>query len=87
MNRCEENSSYSGTFHQKSATYELFEKKYAAMVGFSKFYLVTHTPDESLTEYIHSVNNEKTLIFWDATELANLSSRLGLAGWLLDKAS
>ncbi len=56
------------------------------MGGFSKFYFVTHSPEEKLQHMI-SEQKEGDFIFWGAEQLAQQAVRNGLVGWLMDPAS
>ncbi len=56
------------------------------MIGFARFYFVTHSPDSSLAK-ISKESTDSSFISWDAEELARKTVRNGLAGWLIDKAS
>jgi hypothetical protein len=68
------------------AVFKRYEEKYADMRGFAKFYFVTHSPNSDLQSFATKESSE-TFIFWGAEELANLATRTGLVGWLIDKAS
>lgn len=63
-----------------------YREKYADMRGFSRFYFVTHSPNERLRKEAIE-GDDPAFILWDADKLAWHAIRGGLTGWLLDKAS
>ncbi len=63
-----------------------YKSRYAKLKDYGRFYFVTHTPSNSLTEK-SKTNDDKSYILWDADELAAQAIRGGLTGWLIDKAS
>lgn len=69
-----------------ASTYRAYEAKFADMTGFSRFYFVTHSPDDSLIK-ISSEENDGAFVFWGVEQLAEQSVRNGLVGWLIDRAS
>ena len=68
------------------SVYRSYEAKFTDMKSFTRFYFVTHSPDESL-QAIPEVASNSSFIFWDVNELARQAVRNGLSGWLIDKAS
>ena len=68
------------------AVYRAYQEKFVDMIGFSKFYFVTHSADENL-ESFSSSETSNIFVFWGVNELAQQAARNGLAGWLIDKAS
>lgn len=69
-----------------SAVWRKHKKIYADMQGFSRFYFVTHSPDEQLRRDA-ATGDDGDFVLWDAQQLALMAIRVGLTGWLLDKAS
>jgi hypothetical protein len=63
-----------------------YRAKYADMRGFSRFYFITHSPDEALRKEAADAD-DPGFILWDAEKIAWHAVRGGLTGWLLDKAS
>lgn len=63
-----------------------YREKYADMRGFSRFYFVTHSPNEALRSEA-SAADDPAFILWDVERLAAQAVRGGLTGWLLDKAA
>lgn len=69
-----------------AAVFRKYARIFADMQGFSRFYFVTHSPTDALSkEAVKLVGSE--LVLWDARQLARMATRVGLTGWLLDKAS
>lgn len=64
-------------------TYNTYKSKFENMLGFSKFYFVTHTAEFNNND----IANNNKFIFWDENELAKQALRNGLIGWLIDRAS
>lgn len=69
-----------------AAVWREYKDKYADMRGFSRFYFVTHSPNEELRREA-ATSDDQDFILWDAERLAAQAIRGGLTGWLLDKAS
>jgi hypothetical protein len=67
-------------------TFMSYQEIYSNMLGYSKFYFVTHTPSEQLVRAALQ-NKDSSLILWGAEELAQFAAKNGLVGWLIDKAS
>jgi hypothetical protein len=65
--------------------YSDYRAKFVDTRGYSRFYFVTHSPDEQLTQM--DKQNDDNFEFWGPRQLAEHSARNGLVGWLLDKAS
>ncbi len=63
-----------------------YREKYADMRGFSRFYFVTHSPNETLRNEAMAAD-DPAFILWDVERLAAQAVRGGLTGWLLDKAA
>lgn len=70
----------------KAAVWRGYRKKYADMRGFSRFYFVTHSPDEDLQKAV-AATDDQDFVFWGVEQLASQAIRGGLTGWLLDKAA
>lgn len=68
-----------------ATVWHAYREKYSAMRGFSKFYFVTHSPDDDLTREAEDVP-DPDFILWGVRQLASQAVRGGLTGWLLDKA-
>jgi len=68
------------------AIYNLYQEKFKDMLGFLRFYFVTHSPDLSL-ETLASQPNDGKFVFWGPEQLARQAARNGLVDWLIDKAS
>jgi hypothetical protein len=66
--------------------YRSYQAKFADMRGFSRFYFVTHSPDQNI-QAILTGESDKSFMFWGAKQLAEQAARNGLIGWLKDKAS
>lgn len=69
-----------------AATFRSYRDKYADMLGFSRFYFVTHSPDPSLQKIAADVI-DPSFVLWTADHLALQAVRNGLVGWIIDKAS
>lgn len=69
-----------------AAVWRTCRDTFERMYGFSRFYFVTHSPEDDLPEAVANAANP-ALVLWDAEKLALMSMRGGLTGWLLDKAS
>lgn len=69
-----------------ASVYRSYQAKFADMGGFSRFYFVTHSPDESLKE-ISLEANDDNFVYWGVEQLARQAARNGLIGWLIDRAS
>lgn len=63
-----------------------YRDTYADMQGFTRFYFVTHSPDDRLRREASDAD-DADFVLWDAEQLALMAIRGGLTGWLLDKAS
>lgn len=70
----------------KTAVWRSYREKYADMRGFSRFYFVTHSPDEDLRKAVEAADDHD-FVFWGVDQLASQAVRGGLTGWLLDKAA
>ncbi|MBK6591889.1 MAG: hypothetical protein IPG23_03605 [Burkholderiales bacterium] len=70
----------------KAAVWRAYREKYADMRGFSRFYFVTHSPDEDLRKAVEAADDQD-FVFWGVDQLASQVVRGGLTGWLLDKAA
>lgn len=72
---------------KSTANYQTFldyQARFSDMGGYSRFYFITHKPDENLK----NVKCENTdMVLWDSNKIAELSVRSGLSDWLIDKAS
>lgn len=66
--------------------YRAYREKYADMRGFTRFYFVTHSPNESLKKEAGAAD-DPSFVFWGAEQLAQQAVRGGLTGWLIDKAA
>jgi hypothetical protein len=66
--------------------YLAYRDKYADMRGFTRFYFVTHSPNESLRKEAGAAD-DPSFVFWGAEQLASQAARGGLTGWLIDKAA
>lgn len=66
--------------------YRSYRDKYADMRGFTRFYFVTHSPDETLRREAESAD-DPSFVFWGPEQLAQQAARGGLTGWLIDKAA
>jgi hypothetical protein len=69
-----------------AAVWRAYRDKYADMRGYSRFYFVTHTPNEALRSEAAAADDQD-FILWDVWQLASQAVRGGLTGWLLDKAA
>lgn len=67
------------------AIWQDYKARYADMRGFTRFYFVTHSPNEALRKEAATTADEN-YIFWGVEQLASQAARSGLTGWLLDKA-
>ncbi len=63
-----------------------YQQKFQDMQGFSRFYFVTHSPNNALAA-IPKESGDGAFIIWDDADLAGLAVRNGLIGWLVDRAS
>lgn len=63
-----------------------YSQRFSDMQGFSRFYLVTHSPKPNLIEAAKN-DSDSNLTLWGVEMLASQVIRGGLTGWLLDKAS
>ncbi|HEV2199015.1 MAG TPA: hypothetical protein VGR73_04280 [Bryobacteraceae bacterium] len=68
------------------SVYRSYQAKFADMKGFSRFYFVTHSPDENIQANLAGESDEN-FVFWGVEQLAQQAARNGLTGWLIDKAS
>ena len=69
-----------------AAVWRAYREKYADMRGFSRFYFVTHSPNEDLRKEAEAAD-DPDFVLWDVERLAAQAVRGGLTGWLLDKAA
>lgn len=69
-----------------AAVWRAYREKYADMRGYSRFYFVTHSPNEALRSEAAAAD-DLDFILWDVGHLAAQAVRGGLTGWLLDKAA
>lgn len=67
-------------------TFECYKKRFENMIGYSRFYFVTHSEDKKLRDAVTDLDDE-LMIFWGVNKLAEYSVKNGLLGWLIDKAS
>jgi hypothetical protein len=65
--------------------YRAYREKFADMRGFTRFYFVTHSPDDGLREKAKATD-DASFVFWGPEEITQLALRNGLTGWLFDKA-
>lgn len=63
-----------------------YRDRYVNMRGYSRFYFVTHSPTDELLRLARQ-HDDRTLLFWDAEDIAAQAVRGGLVGWLIDKAT
>ncbi len=68
------------------SVYRSYQAKFADMRGFSRFYFVTHSPDENILASLAG-QSDSSFVFWGVEQLAQQAARNGLIGWLIDKAS
>jgi hypothetical protein len=68
------------------SVYRAYQAKFADMRGFSRFYFVTHSPDQSIEANL-ALASDNGFVFWGVEQLAQQAVRNGLVGWLIDKAS
>jgi hypothetical protein len=66
--------------------YSNYSARYAAMVGFDRFYFVTHSVIADLEAAGESARTTG-VEFWGSRRLAERAARSGLAQWLIDKAT
>lgn len=65
------------------STFVRYERIFNAMSGgYSRFVFATHSPDQRLSSTVPS----ESIDLWFAPQIAQHAARLGLAGWLIDKA-
>jgi hypothetical protein len=65
--------------------YQDYSARYAAMVGFDRFYFVTHSAIPELGMQNESTSGSAIKV-WGSRSLAERAVRSGLAQWLIDKA-
>jgi len=66
--------------------YQDYRKRYARMVGFNRFYFVTHSPDADALVETSGAEGDRFHV-WGPRKLADYAARNGLVGWLIDKTS
>ena len=64
------------------AVWSTYREKYADMRGFSRFYFVTHSPNNALIRAATEAG-DTSFILWTAEQLAKQATRGGLTGWLI----
>ena len=67
------------------AVYRKYRDKYADMRGFSRFYFVTHSPDNDLSNEA-ALASDPSFVLWGPEKITQLAVNSGLTGWLMDKA-
>jgi hypothetical protein len=68
--------------------YREYEVRYLSMVGFDRFYFVTHSPiDAEVANESAGANRPARVIFWGSRSIAQRAAHSGLAQWLVDKAT
>ncbi|RPH53757.1 MAG: hypothetical protein EHM84_03225 [Lysobacterales bacterium] len=66
--------------------YRDYSARYAAMVGFDRFYFVTHSAIAGLEK--EGASARRTGVnFWGSRSLAERAAHSGLAQWLIDKST
>jgi hypothetical protein len=68
--------------------YREYVARYATMVGFDRFYFVTHSPiDAEVAGDGAGATDPSGVRFWGSRSLAQRAAHAGLARWLIDKAA
>lgn len=70
-----------------ASNYNDYKMRFETMIGFNKFYFVTHSPTQQLINQLNNDDEDDGIIFWDAYKLAEYSVKNGLTGWLINKAT
>lgn len=68
------------------AVWRDYRERFIDMRGYTRFYFVTHSPSEALLRLV-AETDDASYRFWDVREIAAQAARLGLTGWLLEKAA
>jgi hypothetical protein len=68
--------------------YRDYALRYVSMVGFDRFYFVTHSPiDAEVAAESAGASNPPGVRFWGSRSIAERAVHSGLAQWLVDKAT
>jgi hypothetical protein len=68
--------------------YREYAARYVSMVGFDRFYFVTHSPiDAEVASESGGASSPAGIRFWGSRSIAQRAAHSGLAQWLIDKAT
>ena len=74
--------------HATIEDYREYAVRYVSMVGFDRFYFVTHSPiDAEVANESVGRNTPAGVRFWGSRSIAERAAHSGLAQWLVDKAT
>jgi hypothetical protein len=73
--------------HASVEDYREYAARYRSMVGFDRFYFVTHSPIDAEVAKESAAAPGTGIEFWGSRSIAQRAARNGLAQWLLDKAT
>jgi hypothetical protein len=74
--------------HSSIEDYREYGVRYLSMVGFDRFYFVTHSPiDAEVANESVGASRPAGVSFWGSRSIAERAAHSGLAQWLVDKAT
>jgi hypothetical protein len=73
--------------HADVEDYREYSARYRSMVGFDRFYFVTHSPIDAEVARESGAATSTGIQFWGSQCIAQRATQSGLAQWLIDKAT
>ena len=73
--------------HADIEDYREYAARYRSMVGFDRFYFVTHSPIDTEVAKESAAASITGIQFWGSRCIAQRAAHSGLAQWLIDKAT
>jgi len=73
--------------HATIEDYREYAARYVSMVGFDRFYFVTHSLIDAEVAQSAGASSPAAIRFWGSRSIAQRAAHSGLAQWLVDKAT